>query len=283
MRMIQNYDPLHNAALSSAVAAFPVVLLLIMIASGRIKTYWAAVIAVAATLLVAIFAYHMPTGMAAKATILGFVGGFFPIGWIIVNVIFLYRLTVDKGHFAIFQHSMGSVTADRRMQLLLIAFCFGAFFEGAAGFGTPVAVSAAMLMGLGFSPLAAAGMSLLADTATVAFGALGAPIQGLSASTGLDPFVLGQAIGEAILALLHDHPLLHDLDVLRLQEDVAGVAGHPGGGALLHYSPIPDRQLFQSLYRRRGGRRHLDAGAVPVLARLGAQRHHDGDGAAHRR
>ena len=193
--MIQDYNPLHNAALSSAVAAFPVLLLLIMIASGRVKAYWAALIAVAATLLVAIFAFHMPAGMAAKATVLGFVGGFFPIGWIIVNVIFLYRLTVDKGHFAIFQHSMGSVTADRRMQLLLIAFCFGAFFEGAAGFGTPVAVSAAMLMGLGFSPLAAAGMSLLADTATVAFGALGAPIQGLSASTGLDPFVLGQAIG----------------------------------------------------------------------------------------
>jgi lactate permease len=195
MRMIQDYNPLHNAALSSAVAAFPIVLLLIMIASGRVKAYWAALIAVAATLLVAVFAFHMPAGMAAKATVLGFVGGFFPIGWIIVNVIFLYRLTVDKGHFAIFQHSMGSVTADRRMQLLLIAFCFGAFFEGAAGFGTPVAVSAAMLMGLGFSPLAAAGMSLLADTATVAFGALGAPIQGLSASTGLDPFVLGQAIG----------------------------------------------------------------------------------------
>src|SRR5580692_7276532 len=127
MRMIQDYNPLHNAALSSAVAAFPVLLLLIMIASGRVKAYWAALIAV-----------------AAKATVLGFVGGFFPIGWIIVNVIFLYRLTVDKGHFAIFQHSMGSVTADRRMQLLLIAFCFGAFFEGAAGFGTPVAVSAAM-------------------------------------------------------------------------------------------------------------------------------------------
>ena len=193
--MIQDYNPLHNAVLSSAVAAFPVVLLLIMIASGRVKTTWAALVAVAATLLVAIFAYHMPAGMAAKGTVLGFVGGFFPIGWIIVNVIFLYRLTVDKGHFAIFQHSLGSVTADRRMQLLLIAFCFGAFFEGAAGFGTPVAVSAAMLMGLGFSPLAAAGMSLLADTATVAFGALGAPIQGLSASTGFDPFVLGQAIG----------------------------------------------------------------------------------------
>ena len=193
--MIQNYDPLHQPILSTIVAAFPIVLLLVMIASGRIKTYWAALIALAATFLVAVLMYGMPLVMALKGTILGLVGGFFPIGWIIVNVLFLYRMTVDKGHFAVFQHSMGSVTADRRMQLLLIAFCFGAFFEGAAGFGTPVAVSAAMLMGLGFSPLAAAAMSLLADTATVAFGALGAPIQGLSAATGFDPFVLGQAIG----------------------------------------------------------------------------------------
>jgi len=193
--MIQNYDPLHQPILSTIVAAFPIVLLLVMIASGRIKTHWAALIALAATFLVAVFMYGMPLAMAVKGTILGLVGGFFPIGWIIVNVLFLYRMTVDKGHFAVFQHSMGSVTSDRRMQLLLIAFCFGAFFEGAAGFGTPVAVSAAMLMGLGFSPLAAAAMSLLADTATVAFGALGAPIQGLSAATGFDPFVLGQAIG----------------------------------------------------------------------------------------
>ena len=170
--------------MSAAVAAFPVLLLLVMIASGKVKAYWAALIALAATLIVAVGAYGMPAGMAAKATVLGFVGGFFPIGWIIVNVLFLYRMTVDKGHFAVFQHSMGSVTSDRRMQLLLIAFCFGAFFEGAAGFGTPVAVSAAMLMGLGFSPLAAAAMSLLADTATVAFGALGAPIQGLATATG---------------------------------------------------------------------------------------------------
>ena len=193
--MIQNYDPFHQPVLSTLVAGFPIVLLLVMIASGRIKAHWAALIALAATFLVAVGMYGMPLMMAVKSTILGLVGGFFPIGWIIVNVLFLYRMTVEKGHFAVFQHSMGSVTSDRRMQLLLIAFCFGAFFEGAAGFGTPVAVSAAMLMGLGFSPLAAAAMSLLADTATVAFGALGAPIQGLAASTGLDPFVLGQAIG----------------------------------------------------------------------------------------
>src|SRR6185312_4840210 len=188
-------DPFHQPVLSTLVAGFPIVLLLVMIASGRIKAHWAALIALAATFLVAVGMYGMPPMMAVKSTILGLVGGFFPIGWIIVNVLFLYRMTVEKGHFAVFQHSMGSVTSDRRMQLLLIAFCFGAFFEGAAGFGTPVAVSAAMLMGLGFSPLAAAAMSLLADTATVAFGALGAPIQGLASSTGLDPFVLGQAIG----------------------------------------------------------------------------------------
>ena len=126
-------------------------------------------------ILVAIFAYHMPADMTASDTVYGFFYGFFPIGWIIVNVIFLYRLTVDKGYFGVFQYSMGRITSDRRLQLIIIAFCFGAFFEGAAGFGTPVAVSAAMLMGLGFSPLAASGLSLLADTATVAFGALGAP------------------------------------------------------------------------------------------------------------
>src|ERR1700744_130815 len=191
----QTYDPLHNVILSTVIAAFPIVLLLGLIASGKIKSHWAALIALAATIAVAIFAYGMPTDMALKVTGLGFVNGFFPIGWIIVNVIFLYRLTVDKGHFAVFQYSMGQITADRRLQLIIIAFCFGAFFEGAAGFGTPVAVSSAMLMGLGFSPLAASGLSLLADTATVAFGALGAPITALAASTGIDPMVLSQIIG----------------------------------------------------------------------------------------
>jgi len=191
----QTYDPLNNVILSTVVAAFPIVLLLGLIASGKIKSHWAALIALAATVAVAILAYGMPASMAAKVTGLGFVNGFFPIGWIIVNVIFLYRLTVDKGHFAVFQYSMGQITSDRRLQLVIIAFCFGAFFEGAAGFGTPVAVSSAMLMGLGFSPLAASGISMLADTATVAFGALGAPITALAASTGLDPMVLSQIIG----------------------------------------------------------------------------------------
>ena len=191
----QSYDPFNNTILSTIVAAFPIVLLLGLIATGKIKSHWAALLGLGAMILVALFAYGMPADMTAKVTGLGFVGGFFPIGWIIVNVIFLYRLTVDKGYFAVFQYSMGRITGDRRLQLIIIAFCFGAFFEGAAGFGTPVAVSAAMLMGLGFSPLAASALSLLADTATVAFGALGAPITALSASTGLDPMVLSQIVG----------------------------------------------------------------------------------------
>lgn len=191
----QVYDPFHNVILSTIIAALPIVLLLALIASGKVKSHWAALIALATTIIVGVFAFGMPADMAAKDTVYGFVAGFFPIGWIIVNVIFLYRLTVDKGHFAVFQYSMGRITNDRRLQLIIIAFCFGAFFEGAAGFGTPVAVSAAMLMGLGFSPLAASGLSLLADTATVAFGALGAPITALSTVTGLDPLVLSKIIG----------------------------------------------------------------------------------------
>ena len=191
----QIYDPLHNPVLSTAVAAIPILLLLILIATNKVKPYWAAALALVLTLLIAVTVFTMPAAMAAKSATLGAVNGFWTIGWIILNVIFLYRLTVEKGLFQVFQHSLGRVTADRRLQIILIAFCFGAFFEGAAGFGTPVAVCSAMLMGLGFSPLTSAAMALFANTATVAFGALGAPINGLAQSTGIDPILLGKAIG----------------------------------------------------------------------------------------
>jgi lactate permease len=195
---VQVYDPFNNAILSTLVALVPIALLLAMIASGRIKAHIAALIALAVAIAVAIYAFTMPWGMALRAAGLGVLSGMFPIGWIILNVLFLYRLTVEKGWFAIIQGSIASVTPDRRLQLLLIAFCFGAFFEGAAGFGTPVAVTAAILIGLGFSPLAAAGLSLIANTAPVAFGALGAPIQGLATATGFDPFILGQMVGRQL-------------------------------------------------------------------------------------
>jgi lactate permease len=194
----QVYNPLGSELLSTLVAALPVVVLLALIASGKVKAHLAAVIALAVAILIAIFAFTMPTGHALRASVLGLVTGFFPIGWIVLNVIFLYRLCVEKGTFELLQRTIGGVTPDRRLQLLLIAFAFGAFFEGASGFGTPVAVTGAMLMGLGFSPLAAAGLSLIANTAPVAYGALGTPIQGLASVTGLDPYLLGAMVGRQL-------------------------------------------------------------------------------------
>src|SRR3954449_11948558 len=161
----QVYNPFNSQTLSTVAAALPVVTLLALIASNKVKAHIAAVIALIVANLVAIFLFTMPANMSIRATILGAVTGFFPIGWIVLNVIFLYRLTVEKGVFETLQTTIGGVTQDRRLQLLLIAFCFGAFFEGASGFGTPVAVTGAVLIGLGFSPLAASGLSLIANTA----------------------------------------------------------------------------------------------------------------------
>ncbi len=194
----QIYDPLNSKFLSTCAAALPVVTLLVLIASNKVKAHIAAVIALIVANLVAIVIFTMPAGMSLRATVLGAVTGFFPIGWIVLNVIFLYRLTVEKGVFETLQTTIGGVTEDRRLQLLLIAFAFGAFFEGASGFGTPVAVTGAILIGLGFSPLAASGLSLIANTAPVAYGALGTPIAGLSSVTGIDPFLLGAMVGRQL-------------------------------------------------------------------------------------
>src|SRR5262245_17436740 len=194
----QVYDPFSNQGLSTLVAAIPVVTLLTLIASGKVKAHFAAVIALLVAIFIAVAAFTMPADMAIRASVLGLATGLFPIGWIVLNVIFLYRLTVEKGTFQILQQTIGGVTADRRLQLLLIAFSFGAFFEGASGFGTPVAVTGAILIGLGFSPLAASGLSLIANTAPVAYGALGTPIAGLASVTGLDPYLLGAMVGRQL-------------------------------------------------------------------------------------
>ena len=194
----QVYNPLNSQVWSTLAAAIPVVALLVMIASNKVKVHIAAITALVIANLVAIFIFTMPAGMSIRASLLGVVTGFFPIGWIVLNVIFLYRLTVEKGVFETLQNTIGGVTQDRRLQILLIAFSFGAFFEGASGFGTPVAVTGAILIGLGFSPLAASGLSLIANTAPVAYGALGTPIAGLSSVTGLDPFLLGAMVGRQL-------------------------------------------------------------------------------------
>jgi lactate permease len=194
----QVYNPFHNAALSTIAAAIPVVTLLVLIATGKVKVHFAAIIALVLTNLVAVLLFTMPASMSIRASLLGIVTGFFPIGWIVLNVIFMYQLTVTAGRFEALKRAVGGVTPDRRLQLLLIAFSFGAFFEGASGFGTPVAITGAILIGLGFSPLAASGLSLIANTAPVAYGALGTPIQGLASVTGLDPYILGAMVGRQL-------------------------------------------------------------------------------------
>ncbi len=194
----QVYNPFHSTLLSALVAAIPIVVLLGAIAFLRIKAHIAALLGLIASLAVAIFVFGMPLQMAGMSALFGAAYGLMPIGWIILNLIFLYQLTVDKGYFNILQNSIGAITRDRRLQLLLIAFSFGAFFEGAAGFGTPVAVTGAILIGLGFRPLAASGLSLIANTAPVAFGALGTPVIALAGVTGLDLFQLSAKIGQQL-------------------------------------------------------------------------------------
>ena len=194
----QIYNPLGSAWLSTLVAALPIVILLGGLALFKLRAHVAALLGLASAVLAAVLAFGMPAGMAARTAGLGAAYGLFPIGWIILNVIFLYDLTCEKGHFKVMQDSLTGITRDRRLQLLLIAFSFGAFFEGAAGFGTPVAVTAAILIGLGFAPLAASGLSLIANTAPVAFGALGTPIVALAGVTGIDVRQLSAMVGRQL-------------------------------------------------------------------------------------
>jgi lactate permease len=194
----QIYDPLGNAAVSTVFASLPVVVLLGTLGLLRMSAHMAALFGLATSLVIAVFVFQMPGSMAASTAVFGAAYGLFPIGWIVLNVIFLYQLTSARGLFTILRDSITTITRDRRLQLLLVAFSFGAFFEGAAGFGTPVAVTAAILIGLGFTPLAASGLSLIANTAPVAYGALGTPIIALQSVTNLDLRELSAMVGRQL-------------------------------------------------------------------------------------
>jgi lactate permease len=192
----QNYTPIGDSlALSASVAALPIVVLLMMLGVFRKPAWVAGLAGLAAAAFVALFGYGMPAGTVVGAVTFGAAFGLLPIGWIVFSAILLYRLTVETGKFEIIKDSVGSLTPDRRLQALLIAFAFGAFIEGAAGFGSPVAVAAAMLTGLGFSPFYAAGICLLANTAPVAFGSIGIPVTTLALTTGLPVRELSAAVG----------------------------------------------------------------------------------------
>ena len=194
----QIYDPFNNMAISTLAAAVPVAVMLIGLGFMHLKAHVAAGAGLAAAIAIAIIGFGMPTEMAAKAAILGGLTGLMPIGWIVLNIIFLHQLTERNGSFKVLQDSIAGITEDRRLQLLLISFAFGAFFEGAAGFGTPVAVTAAILIGLGFSPLAASGLSLIANTAPVAYGALGTPVITLAKVHGYDLMSISAMIGRQL-------------------------------------------------------------------------------------
>ncbi|HSK11312.1 MAG TPA: lactate permease LctP family transporter [Vicinamibacterales bacterium] len=194
----QASDPLGNAFLSALAGAIPVFFLFWALAIRRLKGHVAAVWATSIAIAVAIVVFGMPAPLAIASTLQGALYGLFPIGWIVVAAVFLYRVTVESGQFAVIRDSIASLTADRRLQALLIAFSFGAFLEGAAGFGAPVAISAAMLVGLGFEPIYAAGLCLIANTAPVAFGSIGTPILVAAGVTGIDVMLISQMVGRQL-------------------------------------------------------------------------------------
>ncbi|HGH7177193.1 TPA: L-lactate permease [Bacillus wiedmannii] len=194
----QVYDPFGNIWISAAVALIPIIFFFLALAVFRMKGYVAGLITVVLTILVALFAYKMPFTMAMAATGYGFLYGLWPIAWIIIMSVFLYKISVKTGQFDVIRASVLSITNDHRLLVILIGFSFGAFLEGAAGFGAPVAITAALLAGLGLNPLYAAGLCLIANTAPVAFGAMGIPITVAGQVTGIDPHKIGQMAGHQL-------------------------------------------------------------------------------------
>jgi lactate permease len=191
-----NYQPIgNNLFISALVAAIPIVVLFVMLGALRKPAWMSALTALGSAFIIALLAYGMPAQLALSSTIFGAAFGLFPIAWIVFSSIMLYRLAVDTGKFETIKATIGGLTDDRRLQALFIAFSFGAFIEGAAGFGAPVAVSGAMLAGLGFNPFYAAGICLLANTAPVAFGSIGTPILTLANVTGLPLAALSAMTG----------------------------------------------------------------------------------------
>ena len=198
MTWTQVYDPLHNWVLSTLVAALPILVLFGLLAGLRLKPHWCAIAAAATAVIVAVLVFGMPASLAGMSFLYGVGFGVLKIAWIVLAAVYLYDISVFTGQFEIMKESVAGITADRRLQLLLVAFCFGAFIEGAAGFGAPVAIAGAFMIGLGFKPFHAAALNLIANTSPVAWGAIGTPVHTLAAVSGLPESDLSAMIGRIL-------------------------------------------------------------------------------------
>ena len=195
MAWTQVYDPAGSVVLSALSAAIPLMVLFYMLAIRRAKGHVAAIVGLAVAFVLAVALWGMPFGTAVSSVAYGMANGLFPIVWIVITAVWVYNMTVESGEFEIIKDSLARLTDDRRLQALFIAFAFGAFLEGTAGFGTPVAITAAMLAGIGFNPLYAAGPCLIANTAPVAFGAIGVPVIVAGQVSGFDPHLISALVG----------------------------------------------------------------------------------------
>src|SRR6476619_8624150 len=198
MNWTQVINPFNNIVLSALMAVVPILFIFWALIIKKMKEYMASLIAIMSAILIAIFVYGMPVKLALLSTANGALYGLFPICWIVITAVFLFNITVESGQFEIIKHFMASITSDRRLQALLIAFSFGSFLEGTAGFGAPVAITAAMLVGLGFDPLYAAGICLIANTAPVAFGAIGIPFTVASQVSSIPEMAISKMVGRTL-------------------------------------------------------------------------------------
>ena len=198
MQWTQIYDPLGHWWLSTLVAALPIIVLFGLLAGLKVKPHWCAIAGASTAVAVAIIFFKMPAALAGMSFAYGVAFGVLKIAWIVLAAVYLYDISVETGQFEIMKESIAGITADRRLQVLLVAFCFGAFIEGAAGFGAPVAIAGAFMIGLGFRPFHAAALNLIANTAPVAWGAIGTPIHSLAAVAGLPESDINAMIGRIL-------------------------------------------------------------------------------------
>src|ERR1700736_1152598 len=198
MNWTQVYDPLGHWWLSTLVAALPIIVLFTLLAGLKVKPHWCAIAGAATAIVVGILVFHMPAALATSAFAYGVAYGVLKIAWIVLAAVFLYDISVETGQFEIMKESIAGITPDRRLQVLLVAFCFGAFIEGCAGFGAPVAIAGAFMIGLGFKPFQAAVLNLIANTSPVAWGAIGTPVHTLAAVTSLNESDLNAMIGRIL-------------------------------------------------------------------------------------